>query len=78
MRSCDGGIIFAGVDQSSGFAGPKVEEARAWLVGVRCARDARIDTLVVEGGCLPLIQKLKQKKIQDNNVGFFVRDIFEW
>ncbi|KAJ8434436.1 hypothetical protein Cgig2_025406 [Carnegiea gigantea] len=75
LRSCDGDIILASVDQGSGFAGPKVEEARACLFGLRCARDARIDTLVVEGDCLPLIQKLKQKKIQDNNVGFFVRDI---
>ncbi|KAJ8445113.1 hypothetical protein Cgig2_029485 [Carnegiea gigantea] len=37
IRSCDGDIIFAGVDQGGGFAGPEVEEARACLFGFKFA-----------------------------------------
>jgi len=72
VRSCDGDIILAGVDQGDNFAGTEVDEARACLFGLRSAQDAGIQRLVVGGDCLQLMQKLKLKKIQDNSVGFYV------
>jgi len=39
---------------SSSFASPEIEEARASLFGLSCARDARNDTLIVEGSYFPL------------------------
>ena len=75
IRSCDSDIIFAGVDQGGGFAGPEVEEARACLFGFKCVFDLGLKRIVVEGDCLPLIQKLRQRHLQDNVVGVFVKDI---
>ncbi|KAJ8428778.1 hypothetical protein Cgig2_014386 [Carnegiea gigantea] len=83
VRSCDGDILLAGVDQGDDFAGAEVEEARACLFGLRSAQDASIQRLVVEGDCLQLMQKLKLKKIQDNCVGFYgvnrvAHDLAHW
>ena len=76
VRSWDGDIILPGVDQGEGFAGAEVEEARACLFGLRSAQEAAFKGWWwKEGDCLQIIQKLKLRKIQDNSVGFYVRDI---
>ncbi|KAJ8427152.1 hypothetical protein Cgig2_017243 [Carnegiea gigantea] len=63
IRSSDGDIVLAGVEQGGGFGGPEVEEAKACLFGIKCTHKAGLDNLVIEGDCLALIQKLKQSTI---------------
>ncbi|KAJ8433730.1 hypothetical protein Cgig2_019798 [Carnegiea gigantea] len=63
IKSCDGDIIFVGVDQAGGFTGPEVEEASACLFGLKCASDLGLERIVVEGDFLPLIQKPRQRHL---------------
>ena len=55
--------------------GPEIEEANACLFGLQCAKEASLDNLIVEGDCLPLNQKLKDKKRCDNFANLVVSDI---
>lgn len=43
--------------------------------GYRHAREANMDNLIIEGDCLPLIQKLLKRDIHDNFVGILVQTI---
>ena len=54
IRSSDGDIVLAGVEQGGGFGGPEVKEVNAYLFGIKCAREAGLDNLVIEGDCLAL------------------------
>ncbi|KAJ8425867.1 hypothetical protein Cgig2_028212 [Carnegiea gigantea] len=75
IRSSDGDIVLAGVEQGGSFGGPEVEEANTYLFGIKCARETGLDNPVIEADCLALIQKLKQSTIQDNVVGSFIKYI---
>ncbi|KAJ8424700.1 hypothetical protein Cgig2_018507 [Carnegiea gigantea] len=52
----EGDIVLAGCKQSSRFLGSEIEEAKACLFGLQCAKEADFDNLIIEGDCLPLIQ----------------------
>lgn len=75
IRSFDGDVVMEGTQQGANFAGPTIEEARACLSGLQSAHDQGSLSLVVEGDCLPLIQKLQNKLIEDNVLGLFIVDI---
>ncbi|KAJ8441704.1 hypothetical protein Cgig2_019091 [Carnegiea gigantea] len=75
VRSSNGDICLVGVQQGSNFFGPILEKAKACLCGLRAAREQRYLCLAVEGDCLPLIQKLKNRLIDDNVLEFIIRDI---
>ncbi|KAJ8437290.1 hypothetical protein Cgig2_006394 [Carnegiea gigantea] len=62
VHNGDGDIVLAGCKQSSRFLGPEIEEAKAYLFGLQYAKEVGLNNLIVEGNCLPLIQKLKDKK----------------
>ncbi|KAJ8422910.1 hypothetical protein Cgig2_005749 [Carnegiea gigantea] len=58
IRSFDGDVVMANTQQGTNFAGPTIEETRAYLSGLQSAHDQGFLSLVVEGDCVPLIQKL--------------------
>jgi len=70
-----GDVVLAGVEQGQGFGGPIIEEANACLLGFRCAKEAGLLNLVVDGDCLTIINLLKSSKVQDTFVGFLAKDI---
>ncbi|KAJ8451541.1 hypothetical protein Cgig2_018175 [Carnegiea gigantea] len=63
IRNSNGDVVMSGVQ----FAGPEIEEARACIFGLKQATTAGINSLVIEGDCLALIQKLRNK--QDLGLG---------
>ncbi|KAJ8438737.1 hypothetical protein Cgig2_013783 [Carnegiea gigantea] len=69
IRNSNDNVVMAGVQQGMGFAGPEVEEARACTFGLKKATAARLANLVIEGDCLSLIQKLKNKQVPNNVLG---------
>ncbi|KAJ8421285.1 hypothetical protein Cgig2_023857 [Carnegiea gigantea] len=75
VRNSNGEVVMAGVQQGWGFAGSEVEEARACIFGLKTATEAGFTNLVLEGDYLPLIQKLKNKQVPNNTLGFFIREI---
>jgi len=54
---------------------PVIGEAQACLFTLRTAHQYGFSHLCVEGDCLPLIQKLQNKTVDDNCVGLIVSDI---
>ena len=75
VRDSNGDVVMAGVQQGLGFAGPEIEEAKAWIFGLKRATTAGINNLVIEGDCLALIQKLRAKQVPNNALGFFIQEI---
>ena len=75
IRNCHGDILMAGFTRGAGFVNAEVEEPRPCLFALQYAQEARFDTLIVEGDCLQLIQKLKSKHTQDSLFGLLVHDI---
>jgi len=71
IHNSDSDLVLAGTKQGVGFAGAEVEEARACLLVscVTCAKEANLDSLIVEGDSLSLIHKLRKKLIYDSFVG---------
>jgi len=76
IKTHDGDIVLTGVQQGLRFTGALVEEAKACLSGTSAVRDHGICCLEVEVDCLLLIQKLRNKVIDDNRLGLIVKDIF--
>ncbi|KAJ8452940.1 hypothetical protein Cgig2_014703 [Carnegiea gigantea] len=75
IHNSNGDIVMAGVQQGTGFAGLEVEEARACIFGLKKATAAGLINLVIEGDCLSLIQKLKNKQVPNNVLGFFIQEV---
>lgn len=63
--------------QGSHFAGAIIEEARACLFGVRTARDCCHLNLIVEGDCLPLINKLSSRVSEETTLSLIISDILD-
>jgi len=75
VRNPDGEILVTGVPQGEQFSSSLVEEAKACLKGLQVAKEYGYYSLVVEGDCLALIQRLQHQVIDDSILGFIVSDI---
>jgi len=75
LRNCDGDILMTGFTNALNFADAEVKEAQACLFSIQAVWEVEHDNLVVEGGCLQLIQKLRSSQSPDNFVGLLVQDI---
>ena len=69
IRDHPGDVVLVGVKQGSHFAGAIIEEACACLFGVRIAHDCGHLDLIVEGDCLPLINKLSIRVPEETTLG---------
>ena len=58
--------------QGSHFFRSSIEEACAGLFGVKAARDNGMLNLIVDGDCLPLMNKLWCKVAEDNALGLLL------
>ena len=75
VRGDDGTIILVGVQQRPGTIASEIGEAQACLFALQSAQQYGFLKLCVEGDCLPLIQKLQNKTVEDNFVGLIISDI---
>jgi len=75
VRGSDGAVVLAGVQQKQGTITLAGGEAQACLFALQSAQQYGISSLCVEGDCLPLIQKLQNKTVEDNFVGFIISNI---
>jgi len=69
IRDNDGNICMTGVLQGANFAGATIEEAQACLMSLQTARERNLLRVVVEGDCLPRVQKPQNKAIVYSSVG---------
>jgi len=68
-------IVLTGCKKSTRFFSRKIEEAKASLFGLQCAKELGLDNLIVKVDCLPLIQKQKYKKLCDSFIDLVVPNI---
>jgi len=74
-RNHTGDVALVPSEQGPSFKVPDIEEASTCLLGVKCALEAGIKNLIIEGDCLSLINSLKMKRTLDNFLHFIVADI---
>ena len=75
IRNHTGDVALVPSEQGPSFKVPDIEEASTCLLGVKCALEAGIKNLIIEGDCLSLINSLKMKRTLDNFLHFIVADI---
>jgi len=77
VRGFDGEIVLAGAQQKRGINTPMGGEAQACLFALQSVQRYGLSNVCVEGDCQPLIQKLQNKTVEDNFVGFIIADILD-